>query len=88
MLTKHQIVHDLVARLTSNPSFRTFFILYLMAEKDVERMQIEQFFWKEIDQLSDEDRQLINAEFTRTFLQIPILLEQIQQKIQGRRMAA
>ncbi|MEM8527606.1 MAG: hypothetical protein AAGG68_23390, partial [Bacteroidota bacterium] len=77
-MTKHHIVHDLVARLTNNASFKTFFTLYLMADDGTQRKQIERSFWKEIEQLSVDQQRLMNAEFTRTFLQIPFLLEQLK----------
>ncbi len=87
-MTKHQIVHDLVMRLTSDAAFRTFFTLYLMAETATERKRIEEVFWAEVEQLSERQQQLFQAEFTRTFLQIPVLLEQMRQRVKGRCLAA
>ncbi|MEN0050703.1 MAG: hypothetical protein AAF806_26795 [Bacteroidota bacterium] len=81
MKTKHYIVHDLVARLTYNASLRTFFTLYLMAEDATQRKQIEQTFWVAVEQLTLDQQQLMNAEFTRTFLQIPILLEGLEERV-------
>ncbi|MEN0049593.1 MAG: hypothetical protein AAF806_21210 [Bacteroidota bacterium] len=80
-MTKHHIVHDIVAKLTTNASFRTFFTLYLMADSNVQRKQIEQSFWKEVEQLAADQQQLMNAEFTRTFLQIPLLLEDLKGRV-------
>ncbi len=37
MVTKYALVQDVVTRLTNDPTFRTFFTLYLMAESDAER---------------------------------------------------
>lgn len=80
-MTKHHIVYDLVTKLTTNASFRTFFVLYLMAESASHRKKIEQSFWKEVERLNIGQQQLMGAEFTRTFLQIPILLQQLKCKV-------
>jgi hypothetical protein len=83
-MTKHHIVHDIVTQLTKNASFRTFFTLYLMADNSTHRRKIEQSFWKEVDRLSEQQQQAINDEFTQTFLQIPVLLDQLKSKLISR----
>lgn len=85
---KYQIVQDIVTKLTSNSAFRTFFTIYLMASNNEEREKIENDFWKELDKLPTEERQLLNAEFTRTFLQLPALTEDLKQRVLNNKLAA
>ncbi len=73
MVTKYALVQDVVTRLTNDPTFRTFFTLYLMAESDAERDRLGVHFWQETDQLPEQDQQLLRAEFTRCFLRLPAL---------------
>lgn len=87
-MTKHHLVHDIVSNLTDNASFRTFFTLYLMAGSIAQRRQIEQSFWKEVNRLSQEQQQVINEEFSQTFRRIPILLEQLKNKISSQNRTA
>ena len=45
-----------------------------MAETKEERGNIESKFWQEIAKLPKNQQQLMNAEFNRTFLQLPALV--------------
>lgn len=87
-MRKYQLVQELVSKLTTNAAFKTFFTLYLMASSDEEKAKIESNFWNELDKLPANEQQLLNAEFTRTFLQIPALAEDLRQRVQAHKLAA
>ena len=73
MVKKYALVQNVVNRLTDDLTFRTFFTLYLMAEGEMERNRLDERFWKEADQLSESEQQLLRAELTRCFLRLPML---------------
>ena len=87
-MRKYKLVQDIVSKLTSNPAFKTFFTIYLMAESEEEKAKIEKNFWSELDKLPTDERQLMNAEFTRTFLQLPALAEDLRKRVQNDKLAA
>lgn len=87
-MRKYKLVQDIVSKLTTNPAFKTFFTIYLMANSQVEKAKIEKDFWAELDKLPADEKQLMNAEFTRTFLQLPALAEDLRKRVQGDKLAA
>ena len=80
MVTKYALVQDVVSRLTDDPTFRTFFTLYLMAEGEAERNRLDERFWREADQLAEPEQQLLRAELTRCFLRLPMLANNLLER--------
>ncbi|MBV6439748.1 MAG: hypothetical protein DYG98_09790 [Haliscomenobacteraceae bacterium CHB4] len=80
MVTKYALVQNVVNRLTDDPTFRTFFTLYLMAEGEAERNRLDERFWKEADQLPEPEQQLLRAELTRCFLRLPMLTNNLLER--------
>lgn len=76
-MRQYILVQDIITRLTDDPVFRTFFTLYLMAESDSERQALDTRFWKDAAELEPEKQQLLRAEMSRTFLRLPVLVEQL-----------
>lgn len=81
MIEKYIQTQDLVSRLTDDPTFKTFFTLYLTAENAVERAALNNRFWLEVDKLSVSKKQALQAEFTQCFMKLPILTAQLAQKV-------
>lgn len=80
MTQKTDNINRLVADLTDNATFRTFFKHYLSAENSAERQEIENHFWATADKLSPDKQQLFRAELTRCFLRLPSLASQLVDK--------
>ncbi|MCB0533645.1 MAG: hypothetical protein H6574_10235 [Lewinellaceae bacterium] len=80
-MNRYIIVQDIVTRLTDDPVFRTFFTLYLMAETDVERETLDTRFWRDASELELEKQNLLRAELSRTFLRLPILIDQLHSRV-------
>ncbi len=76
-MKKYANVQDLVGRLTDDKTFRTFFTLYLMAESDVERQLLNDRFWKDAEELTKAEQQLLQAELTRCFLRLPAMASEL-----------
>ncbi len=81
MLNKYARVREFVNRLTDDPTFSTFFTLYLMADTEAEKDVLTQKLWQEIATLSPAEQSLLRAEFTRCFLKLPSLASQLLVKI-------
>jgi hypothetical protein len=80
MTQKTDNINRLVAELTDNTAFRSFFMRYLSAENSIERQEIENHFWETADKLSPDKQQLFRAELTRCFLRLPSLSSQLLDK--------
>ncbi|MFN8345496.1 MAG: hypothetical protein U0X91_10855 [Spirosomataceae bacterium] len=80
MAQKTDNINRLVADLTDNTAFRSFFTHYLSAENSIERQEIENRFWAAADELSPDKQQLFRAELTRCFLRLPSLASQLLDK--------
>lgn len=80
MTQKTDNINRLVAELTDNTAFRSFFMRYLSAENSIERQEIENHFWETADKLSPDKQQLFRAELTRCFLKLPSLAYQLVDK--------
>lgn len=87
-MRKYQLVQEVVSKLTTNSAFKTFFTIYLMVDSQTEKEKIEKNFWNKLDKLPTDEKQLMNAEFTRTFLQLPALAEDLRKRVQGDKLAA
>ena len=84
-MEKYSKVQSIVTRLTDNPTFKTFYTLYLMAENQKERQVIEDRFWKDVERLPSDEKHDIRAEFTRSFLKLPVLVKELSQKVNSLR---
>ena len=78
---KHQIVQNIATKLPSHPILKPLFIAYLMADTEEERKKIENDFWSAIDKLPAEEREPLTKELKRTFLLLPILAEQVEERV-------
>ena len=72
-MKKYAQIQDIVAHLTDDKTFRTFFTIYLMAESDTERQQLNERFWRDVAALPEIEKKIIQAELTRCFLKLPTL---------------
>ena len=77
MTNRYAKVQEFVKRLTDEPTFQTFFTLYLMAENEAEKDSLGQKLWHQVGQLPATEQSLLRAEFTRCFLKIPTLASQL-----------
>lgn len=80
-MNKYSKVHDIVSRLTDDPTLRTFFTLYLMAGSNKERQKISGRFWKDAETLDKAEQQTLKAAFNRSFKQLLPLVNQLYDKV-------
>ncbi len=81
MIEKYIWIQNLVSRLTGDPTFKTFFTIYLTAENEIERDVLNTRFWAEVDKLDLCQKQAIEAEFKQCFIKLPILSAQLADKV-------
>lgn len=79
-MEKYIKIYDIVNRLTDDKTFKTFFVLYLMADNQEERSILNDRFWGDAAELSKEKQQLLKAELTRCFLKLPKLVNELAYK--------
>ncbi|HLF63472.1 MAG TPA: hypothetical protein VI603_06960 [Saprospiraceae bacterium] len=79
-MNKYSLIQNLVRRLTDDDTFRTFYTLYLMKESVEERDALGEHFWKDVDLLPQQEQRELRAEFTRSFLRLPKLLEELHER--------
>jgi len=80
-MNKYSKVHDIVSRITDDPTLRTFFTLYLMAGTNKERQKISQRFWKDAETLDEAEQQSLKDAFNRSFKQLLPLVNQLYDKV-------
>ena len=80
-MNKYARIQSIVQQLTEDDTFRTFYTLYLMAESDKDRETLGEKFWNNVDHLSVQEQESTRAEFTRTFIRLPKLLEELYLKV-------
>jgi hypothetical protein len=81
MMKRYAQIQQLVSRLTDDDALRTFFTLYLAADSDDARIALEKRFWVEVGAMSSPEQMLFKAEYTRSFLKLPVLAEQILERV-------
>lgn len=86
-MEKYIKIHDIINQLTDDKIFKTFFVVYLMAETKEEREVLGNRFWKDVDKLPIDEQHLIKAEFTRCFLKLPKLVNQLYKKAKNTDLA-
>jgi hypothetical protein len=80
-MRKYSMVHDVVTRLTDDPTLRTFFTVYLMARSDEERQALGKKFWQDAEILDEVGRQVLKDAFNRSFEQLLPLANQLYDKV-------
>ena len=80
-MNRYSKVHDIVSRLTDDPTLRTFFTLYLMAGSDKERQKLGQQFWKDVETLDETEQESLKVAFNRSFKQLLPLVNQLYDKV-------
>ena len=80
-LSKYAYVNDLVCQLTNNKSLQTFYILYLMADTDMERAKLNASFSEASLSLEGEDLNVLKKDFTDSFKQILPLVKDLNGRV-------
>jgi hypothetical protein len=80
-LSKYAYVNDLVCQLTNNKSLQTFYILYLMADIDKERLKLNESFREASLSLEGEDLEHLKKDFTNSFIQILPLIKDLNMRV-------
>ena len=69
-MTRYSIIYATVFRLTDNPTLRAFFIIYLLAENEVERDALNTRFWRDLEGLDENSHKEMREAMQRSFLQL------------------
>ena len=80
-LSKYAYVNDLVCQLTNNKSLQTFYILYLMADTDMERSKLNTSFREASLSLEGEDLNILKKDFTDSFKKILPLVKDLNTRV-------
>lgn len=80
-LSKYTYVNDLVCQLTDNKALRTFYILYLMAETNEERLKLNATFNEASSFLNGEELTSFKKDFTHSFKKILPLLKDLNNSL-------
>lgn len=80
-LSKYAYVNDLVCQLTNNKSLQTFYILYLMADSDSDRLKLNESFREASLSLEGEDLEHLKKDFTNSFIKILPLIKDLNLRV-------
>jgi hypothetical protein len=80
---KYQYVNELVREMTSNKALQTFYTLYLMAEKEEERQQLNSDFKQAWQSLSADELVVFKQEFTESFMQLLPIAQRLHQEVKA-----
>jgi hypothetical protein len=80
-LSKYAYVNDLVCQLTNNKSLQTFYILYLMADTDLERSKLNASFREASLSLEGDDLNVLKKDFTDSFKNILPLVKDLNSRV-------
>ncbi len=80
---KYQYVNELVREMTTNKAFQTFYTLYLMAEKEEERQQLNHDFKQAWQSLSVDELVVFKQEFTESFMQLLPIAQRLHQEVKA-----
>jgi murein L,D-transpeptidase YafK len=80
---KYQYVNDLVREMTSNRSLQTFYTLYLMAEKEEDRQQMNKDFKQAWQSLNAEELVVFKKEFTESFRQLLPIAQKLHEAVKS-----
>lgn len=78
---KYQYVNELVHEMTDNKALQTFYTLYLMAEKEEDRAQLNRAFKEAWQSLSAEELIVFKQEFTESFMQLLPIAQKLHQEV-------
>ena len=80
---KYQYVNELVREMTSNKALQTFYTLYLMAEKEADRQQLNHDFKQAWQSLSVDELVVFKQEFTESFMQLLPIAQKLHQEVKA-----
>ncbi len=80
-MNRYSKVHDIVSRLTDDPTLRTFFTLYLMAGSNKERQKLSDRFWKDTETLDETEQQTLKAAFNKSFKQLLPVVNELYDRV-------
>lgn len=80
---KYQYVNELVNEMTSNKALQTFYTLYLMAEKEEERQQLNHDFKQAWQSLNVDELVVFKQEFTESFMQLLPIAQRLHQDVKA-----
>lgn len=69
-------------QLTDDAVLRTFFTLYFMADEDVEKAQIENVFWHELELLPDSEKGMMKEKLRQTLYNLQPILDEFKQDVE------
>jgi hypothetical protein len=82
-IQKYQYVNELVHEMTQNKALQTFYTLYLMAEKEEERTQLNSDFKQAWQLLNAEELAVFKQEFTKSFMQLLPIAQRLHQEVKS-----
>jgi hypothetical protein len=80
---KYQYVNELVHEMTENKALQTFYTLYLMAENEEQRTQLNSEFKQAWQSLSGEELAVFKQEFTKSFMQLLPIAQKLHQEVKA-----
>ena len=80
---KYQYVNELVREMTANKALQTFYTLYLMAEKEQDRQQLNSDFRQAWQALSADELVVFKQEFTESFKQLLPIAQRLHQEVKA-----
>ena len=80
---KYQYVNELVHEMTQNKALQTFYTLYLMADKEEERAQLNSEFKQAWQSLSGEELIVFKQAFTESFMQLLPIAQKLHQEVKA-----
>lgn len=80
---KYQYVNELVNEMTTNKALQTFYTLYLMAEKEVDRQQLNSDFKQAWQTLSEDELLVFKHEFTESFKKLLPIAQRLHQEVKA-----
>ena len=80
---KYQYVNELVREMTANKALQTFYTLYLMAEKEQDRQQLNSDFRQAWQTLSADELVVFKQEFTESFRQLLPIAKRLHQEVKA-----
>ena len=74
---KYSNIQKLVNKLTENDALRTFYTLLLMSENEEEKRLVDARFWAAFQNLTDDEKIRLKADFKETVKKLPLLTEDL-----------
>jgi ABC-type sulfate transport system substrate-binding protein len=80
---KYQYVNELVREMTANKALQTFYTLYLMAEDEAQRQQLNRDFKEAWQSLNADELVTFKQEFTKSFKQLLPIAQKLHQEVKA-----